>query len=80
MARCKARLLIEAENATIIEKAIAADNPGYVHTTVEGNRVLVDIEANSTGSMLTTLDDLLVNIKVANDVICGKNADEDLRD
>lgn len=80
MARCKARMIIEAESATIIEKAIAADNPDYVRTFVEGNKVIIDVESDSTGSMLATLDDLLVNLKVADELLEGHGTIEGQED
>jgi hypothetical protein len=42
--------------------------------------VITEVEVETIGSMLVTLDDILVNIKIANDVLCGRNADEDIRD
>jgi len=80
VARCKARMVIKAENAAIIEKAIAADNPEYVRTWVEGDMVIVETEADSTGSMLATLDDLLVNLKVADELLEGHGTIEGQED
>lgn len=69
MARCKARLVIEAEKTDILKQAVSADNTGYVETLIEDRRLVSFIEAGSIGSMLSTLDDLLVNLKVADDVL-----------
>ena len=80
MARCKARIVIEAENALLIEKAIAADNPRYVTSYVEGSKVMVYTETDSTGSMLTTLDDLLVNLKIADELLEGHGTAEGQED
>ncbi len=80
MARCKARMVIEAENAVNVEKAIAADNPSYVQTYVEDGKVIVYMEAESPGSMLATLDDLLVNLKVADELLEGHGTIEGQED
>jgi hypothetical protein len=80
MVRCKARLSIESCDAKFIAGSISADNLPYVKTYYEGGFVITEVEVDSVGSMLVTLDDLLVNIKVANDIICGVDADEDIRD
>lgn len=80
MVKCKARLSVESCDSGFIARAIGADNLPYVKTRFEGGRVITDVEVGSIGSMLVTLDDILVNIKVANDVICGRNADKDIRD
>ncbi len=80
MAACKARLSIESCEAKSLAKSIGADNLPYVKTRYEGGFVVTDVEVDSVGSMLVTLDDILVNLKVANDVLCGRNADEDLKE
>lgn len=80
MAKCKARLSVESCNAKFIARSISADNLPYVKTHYEGGFVITDVEVETIGSLLVTLDDILVNIKVANDVLCGRNADEDIRD
>lgn len=71
MARCKARLVVEAENAGFLERAIAADNKGFVEASVEDGHLIAIVEAESVGSMLSTLDDLLVNLKVADEILRG---------
>ena len=80
MVTCKARLAIESCDAKVLAKSISADNLSYAKTRYEGGSVITDIGADSVGSLLATLDDILVNLKVANDVICGRNADEDIKD
>ncbi len=80
MARCKARLSVESCDAKFIARAVNADNLPYVKTHFEGGFVVTEVEVGSVGSLLVTLDDLLVNIKVANDVLCGRGSDEDMRD
>ena len=80
MARCKARMVIEAENASMVEKALIADNPPYVHTHVEGNKVIIEVGSDTPGSMLATLDDLLVNLKVADELLEGQGTIEGQED
>ena len=80
MVTCKARLSVESCDAKVLAKSISADNVSYVKTRYEGGAVITDIEVDSVGSLLVTLDDILVNLKVANDVLCGRNSDEDIKD
>ncbi len=80
MAQCKARMVIEAGNADILGQAVAADNQGYVESFVEDDRLIAFIEADSVGSMLATLDDLLVNLKVADEVLGGHGTIEGQED
>jgi len=80
MARCRARLSIASCDARLISRSISADNLPNVRTRYEDGFVITEVEVDSIGSLLATLDDILVNVKVANDVLCGLNADDDMRD
>jgi hypothetical protein len=80
VARCKARLVVEAENSGFLEQAIAADNKGFVEAYAEDDRLVAIVEAESVGSMLSTLDDLLVNLKVADEVLRGHGTIEGQED
>jgi hypothetical protein len=80
MVKCRARLAVESCDARLIARSVSADNLSYVKTHYEGGFIITDVEVDGIGSMLVTLDDILVNVKVANDVICGRDSDEDLRD
>ncbi len=80
MARCKARLSVASCDAKVLAQAVSVDNLPHMRTHYENGFVITEVEADSIGSLLTTLDDILVNMKVANDVLCGRNADEDIKD
>lgn len=80
MARCRARMAVEAVNAPLLRQATSADNLGYVEMIVEEGQLISLVEADSIGSMLATLDDLLVNLKVADDVLGGKGTIEGQED
>jgi hypothetical protein len=80
MVKCKARLSVESCDSRSIARSIGTDNPPYVKTSFEGGFIITEVDVDSIGSLLVTLDDILVNIKIANDVLCGRNADEDIRD
>ena len=64
-------MTLEAENADLLRQAIAADNLSFVEACVEDGDLVASVEAESLGSLLATLDDLLVNLKVADEVLCG---------
>ena len=76
MSACKARMAIEAKNAEALRQAIAADNQEYVKAYIEGGSLIALAEASSIGSMLTTLDDLLINLKVADEMLHGRGTSE----
>lgn len=77
MVKCKARMVIETSNAEVAARAISVDNLDYVKTYPEGDAVVTYVEVDSVGSMLSTLDDLLVNLKVVDDVLCEHKLVED---
>lgn len=72
MARCRARMVIDAVNAPLLMRSTSADNLGYVEMLVEEGQLVSLVEADSIGSMLATLDDLLVNLKVADYILGNK--------
>jgi len=80
VAPCKARLVIEAENAPLLCQSLAADNAGYVEATADGGRLVARCAAADIGSLLATLDDLLVNLKVADEILGGHGAIEGAED
>jgi hypothetical protein len=73
-------MAVEAVNAPLLRQATSADNLGYVEMIVEEGQLISLVEADSIGSMLATLDDLLVNLKVADDVLGGKGTIEGQED
>nr|WP_255668529.1 KEOPS complex subunit Pcc1 [Methanocella sp. CWC-04] len=65
-------MVIETDNAELTSRAISVDNLENIKTVPEKGRVITTVSSDSLGSMLTTLDDLLVNLKVVDDVLCGR--------
>jgi hypothetical protein len=68
---------IKTDNASLAAKAISVDNLDYIKTYSDMGRVVTVVEVDSIGSMLNTLDDLLVNLKVVDDVLCNKGLTRD---
>jgi hypothetical protein len=54
-----------AAQAEAMVRSIELDNGPYAVTRVEGSTIIVDAEATTMMSMLHTLDDLLVCLRVA---------------
>lgn len=77
MARCSAELIVRTKNAPLAAKAISVDNLDYITTRCDGESVITTVVTDSVSSMLTTLDDLLVNLKVVDDVLDGKVVDDE---
>ena len=57
------------ELARSVAKAVGADNEGFVDMRVEGCSIVAEIEADGPSSLLHTIDDLLVCIGAAEQVL-----------
>jgi tRNA threonylcarbamoyladenosine modification (KEOPS) complex Pcc1 subunit len=70
---CTIEIGYESEAMALsVARAIELDNAGYVKTEVNGKTLLLRTRAESTGSMLHTLEDLLACVKVADQVVRAK--------
>jgi Transcription factor Pcc1 len=48
-----------------VRRAVAADDPAYIHGSVEGATLEIRVDASSARSLRATLDDLLACVQVA---------------
>ncbi len=70
---CRLEFSYETEKeAEAIVKAVEVDNYQFVKTTLEGKKVISDVEARSISSLIHTLDDFLACVGVAERVMNGK--------
>jgi hypothetical protein len=68
MSRRSARIETEhadAETARAIAQALSPDNTASMETAVDGRRLVTAIERDSTGGLQSTIDDYVVNLQVA---------------
>ena len=61
----KARLVLLAENAGIVAAAIEPDNLPNMALLAEEERLVLEFSTEKVGTLLSTVDDLLMNIKIA---------------
>ncbi|HJJ47913.1 MAG TPA: KEOPS complex subunit Pcc1 [Methanocorpusculum sp.] len=54
-----------SEDAKEIAEALSPDNAGFMECHAEGNCVVAHIEGESPGTVLSTTDDYLMNLSVA---------------
>lgn len=67
---CRLEFAYETEKeAEAIVKAVEVDNYQFVKTTLEGKKVISDVEAKSISSLIHTLDDFLACVGVAEKVV-----------
>ena len=53
------------ERAAMVAAALAPDNTDEMATRVDGARVVTDIERPTTGGLQSTVDDYVVNVRIA---------------
>ena len=66
--KIKGRIYIESGCARLIEESVGQDNLPSIRTSTDGRGVEIFIESPSVGSLLSTTDDLLMNIKIVTDL------------
>lgn len=71
--RIKGRLVLKGEKAgelvNIIAQSLEPDNVSGMKTIVEGDSVTVMFEGDKVGTILASVDDYLMNAKIASDMI-----------
>ena len=51
-------------NSKNISLALSPDNGDYIHIVVDGNRVIATIEGDSLRSIITSVDDYMMNLSI----------------
>ncbi|KTG10011.1 hypothetical protein AUR64_10435 [Haloprofundus marisrubri] len=64
-----ARVETTHEEAALVAAALAPDDTDSMTTDVDDNRIVTDIERETTGGLQATVDDYVVNLTVAEAVI-----------
>lgn len=68
--RCKLELnYSDARSAEIIYRSVKVDDERFVKSSLDGNKLIAEIETDSTGSLLHTLDDYLACISIAEKIL-----------
>ena len=71
--KIKGRLTFKGENAgelvNIIAQSLAPDNVSEMETVVDENSVTVIFSADKIGTVLASVDDYLMNAKIASDML-----------
>ncbi|MCX9024475.1 MAG: KEOPS complex subunit Pcc1 [Candidatus Methanoperedens sp.] len=73
MMRIKGKLTLKSEKAdelvNVIAQSLAPDNVSGMKTIVEGDSVTVMFEGDKVGTILASVDDYLMNAKIASDML-----------
>lgn len=67
----KARITIRHPNPEVLEKSLNPDNLDNMKTTTFDDTLTMTLETEKIGTMISTLDDWLANLKIAEE-IAGK--------
>lgn len=67
--KMKCVVLFEHEKSNLIADAVKPDNTPYMEMKVRRKTITVEIITRNLGSLIATVDDYLVNIKIAKDLL-----------
>jgi len=68
-----ARLTFQGKDAGTLGRAIGPDNLPEMDMKAEGEHLEFEFSVQKIGTMLATLDDLLMNLKIAEEtLVCGE--------
>jgi hypothetical protein len=69
----RAKLTFEGKHAEALGRAIQPDNLPEMIMMAEGDRLNFEFNTQKIGTLLATLDDLLMNLKIAEEtMICAE--------
>jgi len=65
----RARLVFRGREAEAAAKAVEPDNLPNMALDVEADRLTLQFSTEKIGTLLSTVDDLLMNIKIAEEIV-----------
>lgn len=67
--KIKAKIEISGENANLAAIPLMQDNTDDIRTVVTDKRAVTYFEADKIGSIIASVDDYLMNAKIAQDIV-----------
>jgi nitrogenase molybdenum-iron protein alpha/beta subunit len=67
--KIKARIEIRGENVDLAAIPLMQDNTDTMRTVVSDKRAVIYFEADKIGSLIASVDDYLMNAKIALDIV-----------
>ena len=67
--KIKAKIEISGENADLVAYPVMHDNMESMRTVVKNKSAVTYFEADKIGSLIASVDDYLMNAKVARDIV-----------
>ncbi len=66
---CYARLVLRSRDAESVIKALKPDDPEWCNCYSENGEIVIEVKVNKVGTLLSALDDYLMNIKTCERVL-----------
>jgi len=66
---CHARLEIESKDAERVVKALKPDDPEWCRCYTDDGKIVIIVEVEKVGTLLSALDDYLMNIKMCEKIL-----------
>lgn len=63
------RCVEATEFASIIARSLEPDNLSDIKTVIDGDNITVFLSADKIGTVISTVDDYLMNAKIASDMV-----------
>lgn len=67
----RAKLAFQGRDVNDLFSALEPDNLPNIMRRVEGDRLLFELAVSKMGTLLSTLDDLLMNLKIAEETLAA---------
>jgi hypothetical protein len=64
-----ARLVFQGEGAGLVAQSIEPDNLPNMHLSAEEECLCLEFSTEKIGTLLSTVDDLLMNIKISEEIM-----------
>ncbi|RLI75476.1 hypothetical protein DRP04_13460 [Archaeoglobales archaeon] len=66
---CYARLEIDSADSRIVVEALKPDDPEWCKCYSESGKIIIEVRTQKVGTLLSALDDYLMNIKMCEKVL-----------
>lgn len=68
---CYARLELNSKDPEAVVKALKPDDPEWCSCWAEKDQIMIEVKVEKIGTLLSALDDYLMNIKMCERIIDG---------
>lgn len=68
------KMVFTGDNAPMVARSLQPDNLPGIKMEAEGDRLNVEFSAEKIGTVLSTTDDILMNIKIAKEALASSEA------